>query len=100
MLRNIILWFETHMGTCSFKSQAGIECPGCGMQRSIIALLKGEILESILVFPALVPMIAMFGFLGIHLAFNLKHGALVLKIFFILNISLIFGSYIFKLIIH
>lgn len=100
MIPKIITWLESHMGACAFREAGGLECPGCGIQRSIIALLKGDILESILLFPALLPLIAMFGFLGIHLLLNLKHGALVLKIFYILNTVLILGNYVYHIIIH
>jgi hypothetical protein len=100
MLLKLITWLESHQGTCSFREHTGIDCPGCGLQRSILALLRGDILESILQFPALLPLMAMFVFLSIHLVFKLKHGALVLKVFYITNISIIILNYIFKLIIH
>jgi hypothetical protein len=100
MFLKLITWLESHQGTCSFREHTGIDCPGCGMQRSILALLRGDILESILQFPALLPLMAMFAFLIVHLAFKLKHGALVLKVFYITNISIIILNYIFKLIIH
>jgi hypothetical protein len=100
MLQKIISWLESHQGNCSFREHTGLDCPGCGLQRSILALLEGELLESIMLFPALLPVMAMFVFLGIHLVFKLKHGALILKIFYIGNISIILLNYIFKLIIH
>ena len=100
MLHRIISWMESHQGTCSFREHAGIDCPGCGLQRSILALLEGDLLESILLFPALLPLTVMFVFLGIHLVFNLKHGALILKILYIGNISIILLNYIIKLMIH
>ena len=99
MLLNIITWLESHQSACPFREHAGIDCPGCGLQRSISALLRGELVESIMQFPALLPLAAMFIFLGIHLAFRLKHGALILKIFYISNISIIVLNYIHKLII-
>jgi hypothetical protein len=100
MLQKIISWLESNQGTCSFREHTGIDCPGCGLQRSILALLEGDLLESIIQFPALLPLAAMFVFLGIHLVFKLKHGAFILKIFYIGNISIILLNYIFKLIIH
>ncbi|HEC44561.1 MAG TPA: DUF2752 domain-containing protein [Bacteroides sp.] len=100
MMLKIITWLEAHMGTCSFHEQAGIACPGCGIQRSILALLKGDILESLLLFPALLPLLGMFAFLAIHLIFNLKHGALVLKIFYITNTIIVLGNFIYNIIIH
>jgi hypothetical protein len=100
MLLSVITWLESHQGTCSFREMTGIECPGCGLQRSILALLRGDLAGSILQFPALLPLAAMFLFLGIHLVFKLKHGALILKIFYIGNISLIVLNYVCKIIIH
>ncbi len=100
MILKIITWFESHMGTCSFQEHVGVACPGCGIQRSIIALLKGDFAESILLFPALLPLLGMFTFLGIHLVFNLRYGALILKVFYITNAFLILGSFFYKIIIH
>jgi hypothetical protein len=100
MLLSVITWLESHQSTCSFREMTGIECPGCGLQRSILALLRGDLAGSILQFPALLPLAAMFLFLGIHLVFKLKHGALILKIFYIGNISLIVLNYVCKIIIH
>jgi hypothetical protein len=34
-----------------------MECPGCGMQRSLIALLKGDFIESLHYHVALIPFI-------------------------------------------
>lgn len=98
MLTKVITWLESHQHSCSFKDHFGIDCPGCGLQRSIIELLKGNLLESIYLCPALLPIIAMFAYLALHLIFRFRHGALILKIMFILNISIISFHYIFKLI--
>jgi hypothetical protein len=100
MLLKIITWLESHQGTCSFREMTGIDCPGCGLQRSILALLRGDLAGSIQEFPALLPLAAMFLFLGIHLVFKLKHGAFILKICYIANISIIILNYVYKLIIH
>jgi hypothetical protein len=97
-MSRIINWLEAHQQSCSFREYFGIDCPGCGMQRSIIELLKGNILESINLYPALLPVMIMFGFLTMHLLFRFRQGALILKIMFIFNISLISFHYIYKLI--
>jgi hypothetical protein len=88
------------MGTCSFQEHAGIPCPGCGIQRSIIALLRGDLLESIILFPALLPMIGMFLFLGVHLLANFKCGALILKILFLTNTILLLAGFAYKIFIQ
>ncbi len=88
------------MGTCRFHEQTGTLCPGCGLQRSLIALLEGNLGESLAMFPALIPLLAMFSFLGIHLIFKFRHGAQVLKIMYIVNISVILANFLVKLIIN
>ena len=100
MLQKLIHWLETHMGTCAFREHTGLACPGCGMQSSLIALLKGNLLESLRLYPALLPLAGMFLFLAVHLVFKLKHGATVLKYLYLGNAALILGSYLYKLIIH
>lgn len=51
----MINWLENHLFSCFFKSHFGMECPGCGMQRSLIALLKGDIMDSLQYHAALIP---------------------------------------------
>jgi hypothetical protein len=53
----MIDWLEHHLLSCFFKSTFGIECPGCGLQRSFISLLKGNFLESLHYHAALIPFI-------------------------------------------
>lgn len=69
---------------------------GCGMQRAIILLLKGDIIGSIKMYPALITLIIMFIYLLFHLKFNYIKGHLVLKYLFILNVIIILGNYLIK----
>ena len=39
---------------CQYKQLLGIDCPICGLQRSIIAILKGDFYESFILFPGLI----------------------------------------------
>ena len=92
-------WLEKRQLPCFNKSVFGIECPGCGVQRALIALLRGEFVESFKLYPALVPIIAMLVLLVVHLFYNLKHGAKMLVSLFIFNVVIIVFSYICKLIV-
>ena len=85
---------------CVYKKYLGMDCPGCGMQRAIIELLKGHIAESFKAYPPLLPMIFMILFLLLHLKFKFKNGALYLKILFIFTSAIIVTNYIIKLIIN
>lgn len=97
-MNSLITWIEEHLQPCFYKETLGFECPGCGMQRSLIELLKGDFLQSLKFYPGLVPIIIMFFFLILHISFNFKKGGNILKYMFIGNISIIVISYIIKLI--
>ena len=97
-MSTLIKWLESHQLPCLNKSVLGIDCPGCGMQTAFIELLKGNFIESIKLYPALIPTIIMLAFLILHLIIRIKNGALILKITFIINCSIIIISYINKLI--
>lgn len=97
---NIIDWLTRNQMPCFFKKYINIRCPGCGFQSSLIELLKGNIIESIIIYPALIPMIFLIFFLILHLIFKFKKGALILKTTFIISSLLITSNYIIKLIIN
>ncbi|MBI9066133.1 MAG: DUF2752 domain-containing protein [Salinivirgaceae bacterium] len=96
---NIANWIEKHNRPCFYKKHFDIECPGCGFQRSVIELLQGNIVESIKLYPALIPLILTFLVLLIHIKFRLKNGALIIKILFITSVILIVTNFIYKLIV-
>ena len=100
MLDKLINWLESHMQVCFYQQHLGIECPGCGMQRAFIELLKGNIIESLKLYPALIPIILMFVYLFLHLIFKFKKGATVILILFISNTSIVILSYIYKLLTY
>ncbi len=83
--------------SCSFKEHTGLECTGCGMQRSIVALLNGDIAASVHYYPAMLPLLAMFGYLLLHLFFKFQHGAKALLVMFITNAFIITINYFLKL---
>lgn len=99
MLDKLTNWLESHSLPCFYKKYLGIECPGCGMQRAFIELLKGNFIESIKIFPALLPIIFMFIFLILHLIFKFKNGSFLLKISFIFAAIIIVLNYIYKILI-
>jgi hypothetical protein len=96
-MHQFIHWLEDHQLPCFYKQSLGVECPGCGMQSAFILLLKGEIIESILTYPALIPTIFMMVYLGLHLIFKFNKGAYILKISFIFTATIIVINYLIKL---
>jgi len=92
----VISFLEENLLSCSWKKM-GVECTGCGMQRSIIYILKGEFVEAFYMYPAIYTLIIMFVFLGFHLKFSFKNGSKILLSLFILNLIIIISNFIFKI---
>ena len=63
-----LVWLlaEKYMLPCISKQLFGIDCPGCGFQRSVALLLQGDLEASFLMYPGLMPMLALFGFLALN----------------------------------
>ena len=87
-----------HPLSCSFKHNFHIQCPGCGFQRSLIALLEGNFTESFKLYPALIPLLLLWLILLLHLIFKFRHGASIIKYLFLFCASVIFISYLIKII--
>ena len=68
------------------------------MQRSIIELLRGNFVESIKLYPPLIPITLLMVLLIINLKVNSPVLQKVLKYFFIANVAIILVNYIFKFI--
>ncbi len=96
---DVIDKLEDNMLSCVYKKYLGIECPGCGMQRAFYYLIRGEFIESLKMFPALIPLIIMLVFLVFHVIFKFKQGHKVLLYMFVFNAIIILTSYIIKLLI-
>ena len=97
MYRNMINWLESHAIPCFSKRIFGIDCPGCGLQRAFIELLKGNFIEGIKTYPPLIPIMIMFLYLILFLIFKFEKGAFYIKIIFIFTASMIVINYLFKL---
>lgn len=95
-METLINLLETNILQCPGKKLIGLNCLGCGFQRSFILLLKGNLIDSFLMYPALIPIIIMFVYLIVHFFLNFKKGAKTLQYFYLLNTILIIANYIIK----
>jgi hypothetical protein len=96
---SIVDWLEQFQLPCIYKIVMGHDCPGCGMQRAVILLLRGNFIESLKMYPPLIPIIIMLVFMISHLIFKFKHGAKILVGIFIFNVIIILSNYFYKLLI-
>jgi hypothetical protein len=95
-LLDISNWLEAHELPCMFKALTHFDCPGCGMQRSFILLLKGDVTGSFFMYPALVPVLVLFVFLILHVTLKFRQGPSILKFAYIICAGIILVSYIYK----
>jgi len=93
-MERLIAWLEAHQLPCFYKHYLGFECFGCGMQTAFILLLKGEFIESLKAYPALLPTVFLIAFLILHLIFKFKRGASILKYAFIFTVAIMVVSYV------
>jgi hypothetical protein len=52
-------------GFCLFRSVLGIDCPGCGITRSVLALFRGHLADSWQLHRAGIVVVAYFGSIGV-----------------------------------
>lgn len=95
----MINWLENHLFTCLFKANLGIECPGCGTQRALIALLKGNLSESFGYHAGLIPFLATLTALVIQLFVKHEKGGKVVMWLFIITTCITFIQYIIRQVI-
>ncbi len=94
---NIIEYLENHMASCQFKSITGFDCLGCGFQRSFIALLKGDLLLSIQLYPGLIPFFITILLVAYQLIFQKEKGGYYILYSFITTTIIVLGNFILKL---
>jgi hypothetical protein len=88
---------EDYMLPCLTKKFLGIECFGCGLQRSVILLFQGEFMAAFYMYPAIYTLILFAGFLVINLFYNFKYAEKIKLILVVLNVVIIVISYIIKI---
>ena len=77
-----------------------MECPGCGMQRAAIAMLKGDLLTSLYFNASLLPFVMTVFFTVAHLLFNFKNGAKTIVALFGITTCIMLGQFVVKLILN
>lgn len=88
---------EDYMIPCMNKSLFGVDCMGCGTQRSLILLSKGEFLEAFQMFPAIYTTILLFFFIGLNFVdkSSRNYHKIIISLA-ILNALVMIISYIYK----
>lgn len=88
---------EGYMLPCLNKTLFGIDCLGCGIQRSVLLLFQGEFLSAYKMYPAIYTLIVLVFFLIFNSFKRFKNDHLVKIALIIVNVIIVVVSYIFKI---
>ncbi|MBF4986080.1 DUF2752 domain-containing protein [Nonlabens mediterrranea] len=95
---NILSADDSWMLPCMSKKMTGMDCPGCGIQRSISHIMKGELIDAFFMYPGIYPMFILFVFLTFDWFFKINHGEKIKLTLAVLTIGTILINYVIKLI--
>ena len=91
---------EDYMLPCLNKKLFGLDCMGCGMQRSIALILDGEFVQAFYMYPAIYSLVLMLTIITLNYFKNFKHAFKIIIILVAVNAILILGNFIFKTFIN
>ncbi|PQJ81763.1 DUF2752 domain-containing protein [Polaribacter glomeratus] len=82
---------------CLNKKLFGLDCLGCGFQRGLIHVLKGDFTAAFNVYPAIFTLLFLAIFLLLNIKFKFKNSKKISIIFVIINVLIIVISYFIKM---
>lgn len=88
---------EDYMLPCLNKKLLGIECFGCGFQRSLVFVFQGEFIAAFKMYPAIYTLILFAAFLILNMFYKFKYAEKIKLILVVLNVVIIVTSYIIKI---
>ncbi len=94
----LLLNIEDYMLPCFSKKIFGIDCPGCGLQRSLAFLFQGDFAAAWDIYPAIFTIIPLLGFYIASLMVSIKHVNKIILLLVFSSAGLILTNYILKFI--
>lgn len=88
---------EEYMLPCMNKSLFGIDCIGCGAQRSLLLLINGDFTNAFYQFPAIYTSLLLFGYIGLHFIDTSRDYQKIITGMAITNASIMIIAYIYKI---
>ncbi len=89
---------EEYMLPCLNKKLLGVECFGCGLQRSVVLVFRGQFVEAFYMYPAVYSLILLLFVSIINIFFKFKHTNKIITILAIITVATIIISYLIKII--
>lgn len=89
--------WEKYMLPCFSKMIFGIDCPGCGLQRSIVLLFEGQVTNAFKMYPAVGTTLVFFMFVGLHFIDKKRSYHQLMIIFAVINAFIMIFAYFYKI---
>ena len=81
---------------CLFKALFGIECLGCGFQRAVVLLFKGDFTDAFYRYPAIYMVLIFIALFVLDKVFKPKKYTKALSLVGVVTMVFILGGYIYK----
>ncbi|MFY8186587.1 MAG: DUF2752 domain-containing protein [Flavobacterium sp.] len=91
---------EEYMMPCFSKKLFGIDCFGCGFQRSFVLMCQGKFEDAFYMYPALYTFLLFFLVLGLHFIDKSRNYHKTIVIVGAINAVIMVVSYFYKLIYY
>lgn len=88
---------DGYMLPCLNKTLFGMECLGCGIQRSVALIFQGQFIAAFKMYPAIYTLFLLALFLIFNLFITFKHDYKVKMGLIILNVVIVVVSYFIKI---
>lgn len=89
---------ESYMLPCLNKTYFGVECMGCGLQRSFALILEGSFVEAFYMYPAIYALILLFSNIGLQFFITYKFANTITNTLLIISGIMVLTNYILKFI--
>ncbi len=93
---NSITWLESHAIPCPFHMITGCDCPGCGMQRSVFSLMRGDLSQSLDHHPSGIFFVLFILVFLLHLKFQHRYTRLSMNGLLIMTVVVAILQYILR----
>lgn len=88
---------DDFMLPCLNKTLFGVDCLGCGLQRSISLIFQGQFVAAYKMYPAIYTLFILAIFLIFNLFIKFKHDYKIKMGLIFLNVIIVVISYLFKI---
>jgi len=99
-LKHLLLFsfvnIEDYMLPCFTKQYLGIDCLGCGIQRSVALIFEGEFVAAFKMYPAIYTLLLFFAVVGVQIFYKFNDASKLIRNLAVINLVIILISFITK----